>query len=90
MTLHVPKKIVLFSHDSVGLGHVRRNLALARAFTEAADRDGSGPVTGLLVTGEPVALKFRCLAAGSGSSSPASPSQGRRTELVASTCPSVT
>ncbi|WP_394254577.1 glycosyltransferase family protein [Pseudoclavibacter helvolus] len=58
MTLHVPKKIVLFSHDSVGLGHVRRNLALARAFTEAADRDGSGPVTGLLVTGEPVALKF--------------------------------
>ncbi|PPG35442.1 glycosyl transferase family 28 [Pseudoclavibacter sp. RFBG4] len=58
MKIHAPKKIVLFSHDSVGLGHVRRNLALARAFTEAADRDGTGPVTGLLVTGEPVALKF--------------------------------
>ncbi|MDQ1623637.1 MAG: hypothetical protein QOH19_2055, partial [Actinomycetota bacterium] len=26
-----PLRIVLYSHDSVGLGHVRRNLALAHA-----------------------------------------------------------
>ncbi|MGI6877491.1 glycosyltransferase family protein [Microbacterium sp. gxy059] len=48
-------RIVLFSHDSAGLGHIRRNLALAHALTAGA----SEPVTGLLVAGRPEATRFR-------------------------------
>lgn len=46
-----PFRVVLYSHDSVGLGHTRRNLALAHALAhQLPDRIGR-PVTGMLVTG---------------------------------------
>ena len=48
-------RIVLFSHDSAGLGHIRRNLALAHALSAGTD----GSVTGLLVAGRPEATRFR-------------------------------
>lgn len=46
-------RIVLYSHDSMGLGHIRRNLALAHALTTGIDG-----VTGLLVAGRPEATRF--------------------------------
>ena len=46
-------KVVLYSHDSMGLGHIRRNLALAHALS-----DGIEGVTGLLVAGRPEATRF--------------------------------
>ncbi|MGO1236406.1 MAG: glycosyltransferase family protein [Microbacterium gubbeenense] len=48
-------RIVLFSHDSAGLGHIRRNLALAHALSAGS----AEPVTGLLVAGRPEATRFR-------------------------------
>lgn len=48
-------RIVLYSHDSTGLGHLRRNLALAHALT--AGMPGAA-VTGLLVAGRPEATRF--------------------------------
>lgn len=46
-----PFRVLLYSHDSVGLGHIRRNLALAHALsTELPARTGR-PVTGMLLTG---------------------------------------
>ena len=42
-----PIRIVLYSHDAVGLGHLRRNLALSYSLS----RGLSGPVTGLLISG---------------------------------------
>ncbi|MDQ6751959.1 MAG: hypothetical protein M3017_00750 [Actinomycetota bacterium] len=53
-----PVKIALYSHDSVGLGHVRRNLALAGALTNQLPALTGRPVTGLLITGTPVAPGF--------------------------------
>lgn len=51
-------RIALWSHDSVGLGHVRRNLALAHAFTRMLpDRVGQH-VTGVLITGQATATAF--------------------------------
>ncbi len=47
-------RIVLYSHDSTGLGHLRRNLALAHALTTGLDDS----VTGLLVAGRPEATRF--------------------------------
>lgn len=50
--------MVFYSHDSVGLGHVRRNLALAGALTDLLpDRTGRA-VTGLLITGTAAAPGF--------------------------------
>lgn len=49
----MPVRIVLYSHDSTGLGHIRRNLALAHALSA-----GLGDVTGLLVAGRPEATRF--------------------------------
>ncbi|WGW13470.1 glycosyltransferase [Saxibacter everestensis] len=51
-------KVVLFSHDSVGLGHIRRNLALAHALSDSLPGLLGVHVSGLLVTGEAAATKF--------------------------------
>lgn len=44
-------RVVLYSHDSQGLGHVRRNLALAHALADRLPELTGRPVTGLLLTG---------------------------------------
>jgi predicted glycosyltransferase len=44
-------RVLLYSHDSQGLGHVRRNLALAHALAQQLPRLTGRPVTGLLLTG---------------------------------------
>ncbi|MET4096861.1 glycosyltransferase [Arthrobacter sp. UYCu712] len=46
-----PLRIVLYSHDSVGLGHVRRNLVLAHALANQLPGLTGRPVTGILITG---------------------------------------
>lgn len=46
-----PFRVLLYSHDSVGLGHTRRNLALARALADQLPARTGRPVTGLLLTG---------------------------------------
>lgn len=47
-----PLRVMLYSHDSVGLGHIRRNLALAHALVEDSRTPaGARPVTGILLTG---------------------------------------
>ena len=43
--------MLLYSHDSVGLGHIRRNLALAHTLAGQLPTLTGRPVTGLLVTG---------------------------------------
>ncbi|MGJ9373980.1 glycosyltransferase family protein [Nesterenkonia sp. CF4.4] len=44
---------VLYSHDSVGLGHARRNRALAHALAADLPRLTGQPVRGLLIAGHP-------------------------------------
>jgi len=51
-------RIVLYSHDSVGLGHVRRNLALAHALSNQLPVLTGHPVTGILVSGTALAPRF--------------------------------
>jgi predicted glycosyltransferase len=46
-----PLRIVFYSHDSVGLGHVRRNLVLAHALANQLPGLTGRPVTGILITG---------------------------------------
>lgn len=46
-----PTRVLLYSHDSVGLGHIRRNLALAHTLAKELPALTGRPVTGLLVTG---------------------------------------
>lgn len=46
-----PIRVLLYSHDSQGLGHIRRNLALAHAMAQQLPRLTGRPVTGLLLTG---------------------------------------
>lgn len=53
-----PVRIVLYSHDSTGLGHVRRNLSLAHHLSLALPRMVGRPVAGLLATGLPQASRF--------------------------------
>ena len=53
-----PLRIVLYSHDSVGLGHVRRNLVLAHALANQLPGLTGRPVTGILITGTPHAPGF--------------------------------
>ncbi|WP_428927591.1 glycosyltransferase family protein [Marinibacterium sp. SX1] len=48
-----PARVMLYSHDTFGLGHLRRTRALAAAITRA-DPDASA----LIVTGSPVAGRF--------------------------------
>lgn len=50
-------RVVLYSHDSQGLGHTRRNLALAHALTGSFKRVGQ-KVSGVLVTGVSAATRF--------------------------------
>ncbi|MEL6620195.1 MAG: glycosyltransferase [Pseudomonadota bacterium] len=48
-----PRRVVLYSHDTFGLGHLRRSRALASALTE------SGAVSSaIILTGSPVAGRF--------------------------------
>jgi predicted glycosyltransferase len=49
-------RIAIFTHDTFGLGHVRRCLHFARAL---AERDASAAI--LLITGSPALLAFRSL-----------------------------
>ncbi|MFJ4036763.1 glycosyltransferase family protein [Microbacterium sp. NPDC090007] len=51
-------RIALSSHDSVGLGHVRRNLALAHALARDLPTLTGGDVTGVLITGQASATTF--------------------------------
>lgn len=53
-----PLRVVLYSHDSQGLGHSRRNLALAHALSRGLPGLTGRPVSGLLITGEPNAPRF--------------------------------
>ncbi|WP_134323627.1 glycosyltransferase family protein [Cumulibacter soli] len=46
-----PFRILLYSHDSVGLGHIRRNLALAHELATRLPELSGRPVTGMLLTG---------------------------------------
>lgn len=46
-----PFRVLLYSHDSVGLGHTRRNLALAHALADQLPARTGRPVTGMLVSG---------------------------------------
>ena len=52
-------RIVLYSHDSLGLGHVRRNLALARALSRQLPGLTGRQVTGVLVAGTALAPGFQ-------------------------------
>ncbi|WP_052459964.1 glycosyltransferase family protein [Tessaracoccus massiliensis] len=47
-----------YSHDSVGFGHVRRNLALANALARELPVRTGMPGVGLVLTGEPEAARF--------------------------------
>ena len=46
-----PLRVVLYSHDSLGLGHLRRNLALAHALAQDLPALSGRDVAGLLVRG---------------------------------------
>lgn len=46
-----PFRVMLYSHDSVGLGHIRRNLALAHTLAGRTPALTGRPVTGILLTG---------------------------------------
>lgn len=47
------KRILIYSHDTYGLGHIRRNLAIAEAIVKSSD-----DVTILIATGSPRAHAF--------------------------------
>ncbi len=49
-----PLRLLLYSHDSVGLGHLRRNLAIANEIAATFPRSST-----LLVTGSPCATQFQ-------------------------------
>lgn len=51
-------RIALYSHDSIGLGHVRRNLALAHALNANLPGLTGEAVSGLLITGQSGATTF--------------------------------
>ncbi|WP_159500661.1 glycosyltransferase family protein [Microbacterium sp. 18062] len=51
-------RIALYSHDSVGLGHVRRNLGIAHALTRVLPDLTGEEVTGLIVSGQSAAAGF--------------------------------
>ncbi|GAB3264937.1 glycosyltransferase family protein [Arthrobacter pigmenti] len=57
-TMQEDLRVVLYSHDSLGLGHSRRNLAIAHAMAAAVPELTGRTVTGLLVTGESHATRF--------------------------------
>ena len=49
-----PLRVLLYSHDSVGLGHLRRNLAIAKEISANYPRSSI-----LIVTGSPCATQFK-------------------------------
>lgn len=49
-----PLRVLLYSHDSVGLGHLRRNLAIATEITSSFPN-----ASVLIVTGSPCATQFQ-------------------------------
>lgn len=51
-------RVVLYSHDSQGLGHIRRNLAIAHALAERLPGLTGRKVNGILVTGESTATSY--------------------------------
>lgn len=51
-------RIALFSHDSLGLGHIRRNRALAFALARDLPALTGGEVSGLLIASSPEATRF--------------------------------
>ncbi|GAA0035511.1 glycosyltransferase family protein [Brevibacterium metallidurans] len=51
-------RIALFSHDSLGLGHIRRNRALAFALAAQLPELTGRSVSGLLIAGSPEAARF--------------------------------
>ncbi|WP_175953698.1 glycosyltransferase family protein [Schaalia sp. Marseille-Q2122] len=53
-----PIKVVLYSHDSQGLGHVRRNLAIAHHLANTLPVLSGRPVSGLLVSGIAPTMRF--------------------------------
>lgn len=53
-------RVVLYSHDSVGLGHTRRNLAIAHALSRGLPYGTGLRVSGLLITGERSATSYPC------------------------------
>ncbi|GHD10092.1 glycosyltransferase family protein [Zhihengliuella salsuginis] len=53
-------RVVLYSHDSVGLGHTRRNLAIAHALSRELPAGTGHRVSGLLITGERSATSYPC------------------------------
>ena len=53
-------RIALYSHDSLGLGHTRRNLAIAHALARRLPERTGRRVSGLLITGERTATSYRC------------------------------
>lgn len=53
-------RIALYSHDSLGLGHTRRNLAIAQALSDALPELTGRKLSGLLITGERTATSYRC------------------------------
>lgn len=56
MTINL--RIALFSHDSLGLGHIRRNRALAYALARELPGLTGHSVSGLLIAGNPEATRF--------------------------------
>ena len=50
---HRPPRVMLYSHDTFGLGHLRRSRLLATAITEA-----DPTASALILTGSPVAGRF--------------------------------
>lgn len=53
-------RVALYSHDSVGLGHTRRNLAIAQALADILPNLTDRRLSGLLITGERTATSYRC------------------------------
>ncbi len=52
-TLGTSPRVLFYSHDTYGLGHLRRSRALASAITQADER-----ISALIMTGSPVAGRF--------------------------------
>ncbi|PSL18751.1 glycosyltransferase family protein [Shimia abyssi] len=50
---HESPRVLFYSHDTFGLGHLRRSRALASAITQADER-----ISALILTGSPVAGRF--------------------------------
>ncbi len=48
---HRARRIAIYSHDAMGIGHVRRNLVVARALGGEDDAAGHGPTSTLLISG---------------------------------------